>query len=181
MFDPTEGFTVNLSSEEAASEAREIILLPAGLYPIAITDIELAESKSAKNLGKPYYRVECTIQDEPGLPEGATGRKLYANAMLFDGALYTIVQMMKALNLEVNQGQMTIPGPEFWVGQRMTAVVRLKNKMVKDGDKYVTEYTEVAGKRIAVKQNDISGFKSYDAYTAGTGKGASKKSISFLP
>lgn len=175
-YDEADGFTVDVSSEEASSEAREFSVIPRGAYPIAVTDVELAESKSQKNYGKPYMRLELTIQDEPGVDPKYVGRKLYTNAMLFSGALYTVIQMMKAVDLEVNAGRLVLPNPEFWIGKRMVAVVKVVNKQIKDASgAYVTEFEDEEGKK-PVKSNDVGGFRAYGTFKPMTKATASTSS-----
>lgn len=113
----TEGLRVNFSEKEAASAPREV--LPRGKYHVKITDVELRFSKSEKNNGKPYWAVEFTVQEGPHAE-----RKIWTNAMLFEGALYTFSQLMKALGFDVSSGEFTVPDPNTLIGQDV--VVRLK-------------------------------------------------------
>lgn len=84
---------VNFSTQEAESEARSFEALPTGQYHVKITNCEVAKcGPASKNPGKPYYKVELTIQDGK-----YADRKLWTNVMLFDGALFTIAQIMKAM------------------------------------------------------------------------------------
>lgn len=103
---------VNFSETEASSES--LAPLPAGKYRVAISDVELRESKSEKNSGKPYYAFEFTVQDGP-----YEGRKAWTNAMLWDGALYTIVRIMKSLNMPVVAGDMDIPEADDFIGKEL--------------------------------------------------------------
>jgi hypothetical protein len=85
---------LDISEQEASSEGQKPV--PAGRYHVAVTDVELKESKSEANPGKPMYGIELTIQS--GQYEG---RKIFDNACLWAGASYTIVQITKAMGLDV--------------------------------------------------------------------------------
>jgi hypothetical protein len=90
---------VDFSQQESSSEARDFTPIPSGKYRVAVTDVEVRFSTSSKNKGKPYYAVTLTVQDGP-----YEKRKLWANVMLFNGALYSLVQIMKAMGLRA-EGQ----------------------------------------------------------------------------
>jgi hypothetical protein len=159
QWDEDEGFAVNMSGREAASEARELTVLAAGFYHVAVDECDLEESKSEKNFGKPMFNFKLKIQDGD-----AEGRNLYCRAMLWDGALYTISQAMKAVGLRVAEGEgLKIPPAGWWLGKHMLAQVKVVNKQEKAGDgseKYVDSIDE-NGKKI--KTNDVGGFKTIPA------------------
>jgi len=113
------GLYVNFSEEEAASESRDIEPLPTGKYLMTITDVNLREcGLASKNPGKPYYAIEFTVvADKKG--GQFVNRKCWTNAMLFNPALYTISNMMKALGLPVSSGRMRVPSPDFLIGKVM--------------------------------------------------------------
>jgi hypothetical protein len=149
-FDETsagDGFRVNFSSKEASAEGRSTQLLPRGDYHVKVTEGSIEEcGPESRNPGKPYYKLECTIQSGPH-----AGRKLFTNAMLFEGALYTIVQIMKAMGLSVEPGEMMVPsineimGNDFIVG-----VVKKGESTGTDGRKYD-------------EKNEINSFMPYTA------------------
>lgn len=98
---------VDFSSEELASEGRSYDPVPTGKYYCKITNIETRYSTSLKNNGKPYWAVELTVQ------EGTYDkRKFWANVMLFEGALYSLVQMLKALDLGEALKTGNVPDPD---------------------------------------------------------------------
>lgn len=105
---------VNMSGKEASSADREP--LPSGKYHYKITDVELTYTKeTAKNPHKPYLSFEFTVQDGK-----YAGRKDWTNAMCFEGALYTISQILKALGHNINPsgGEIDIPiAREFYIGK----------------------------------------------------------------
>lgn len=175
-FDPSDGIKVNVSSKEVSAGPREA--LPAGAYLVAITDTSLAESKSQKNNGKPYMNVEFTIQD--GEHEG---KKLFTNAMLFDGALYTVIGMMKAVGLDVNEGELTIPNPEWWLGKKMVATAKKKHAQQKvegsDPVKYELAWEDPDTRKKPVWTNEISSFKSAKEWKGAPS--AEAKTNSLLP
>ena len=111
------GLYVNFSDEEAASESRDMEPLPTGKYLVTITDVTLKECGSeSKNPGKPYYAIEFTVVADK---KGGTfvNRKCWTNAMLFNPALYTISNLMKALGLVPEPGRFKVPGADFFVGK----------------------------------------------------------------
>jgi hypothetical protein len=118
--DTAMGIRVNLSDEEARSQDREP--LPAGKFHYKITDMEVMFVKpGGKNEGKPYINFEFTVQDGK-----YAARKDWTNAMCFDGALYTISQILKALDFSIpvgpdgraTGGALTVPDSrEFYIGR----------------------------------------------------------------
>jgi len=90
----SEPLYLDISEQEASSEGRKPV--PAGKYHVAITDVELKESKSENNKGKPMYGIELTVQSGD-----YEGRKIFDNACLWAGASYTIVQIVKAMGHDV--------------------------------------------------------------------------------
>jgi hypothetical protein len=141
----SDGFRVNFSDKEASAEGRSAELLPRGNYHVKVTDGSIEEcGPESKNPGKPYYKIECTIQSGPH-----ANRKLWTNAMLFEGALYTITQIMKAMGISVTAGEMMVPGLNEIIGNDFLVAVIKKPKQ-KVGDK---EYDE---------KNEIQSFMKFD-------------------
>jgi hypothetical protein len=107
----TQPLKVNFSSEEAGSSVREIP--PTGEYTVAIVDGELKEVKPGrKNTGKPFWQVRVVIQE--GQYDGVT---LIGSIMLFDGALYSFAQLMKALDYDINAGDFVVPELDDIIGK----------------------------------------------------------------
>jgi hypothetical protein len=98
----TEGLRVNFSDKEATSAALDPI--PRGEYHVKITDGEIRYSKSEKHNGEPYWALELTVQEGPH-----ENRKVWSNVMLFDGALYSLSQLMKALGYNIEAGDFVVP------------------------------------------------------------------------
>jgi hypothetical protein len=89
------GIRVNVSEQENNAGDREP--LPAGKFHVAITDMELQESQSDNNTGKPMLNFTFTVQDTPGSWQEFQGRKDFTNACLWSGATYTINMILKAM------------------------------------------------------------------------------------
>jgi len=157
----SDGFRINISDEEAASEGRSAELIPRGDYHVKCTDGELKEcGPESKNPGKPYYNLEFTVQTGPH-----TGRKLFTNAMLFEGALYTIVQVMKGMGLSVTPGDMEVPSIDEIVGHDFIASVSKSNE-------------KTVGDKTYEPRNEIRGLRAYspDFTPAGLSGGTKAKS-----
>jgi hypothetical protein len=160
-WDDDESFAVNMSDKEADSEVRAGTPLPKGEYLVVVDEVDLEESKSTKNRGKPMFNFKFKV-----LEGDFEGRNIYARAMLWDGALYTISQMMKAVGLDPKQkgedGQVRIPPARWWQGKQMVAVVVLKPKFEKnpETEAYDVPVYEDAAQKVRSMQNDTAGFKS---------------------
>ena len=139
------GIKVVLSQQEASSEVREPI--PSGYYKVTISDVELRESKSQKNFGKPYYAIEHTVSDGD-----YEGRKVYSNVMLFEGALYSLNQLLNGLGIDTEAGEVEVPEPEELLGQELYAKVKITPKR-KVKDPQTGEEKEYEAR------NDIGGYK----------------------
>jgi len=151
------GIRVNMSAKEGASVTLEP--LPSGKYLMAITDCEVEKVKNAPapgkkdNRGKLMFKIELTVQDGD-----YENRKAWTNVMLFDGALYSLSQMVKALGYEVvEKGESAefqipgfaaniVPGAEWWMGKQFVVRTQLmpKRKDKTTGKEY-QERTEVKG------------------------------------
>lgn len=136
------GIKVNMTAKEGSSASLDP--LPVGKYLVAVTDGKLQESKSAKNSGKPYYNFELTVN------EGQyDGRKIFTNVMCFDGALYSMSQMLKALDVFVDarpDGTATfqvpgfeeneIPELEWFLGKTFVVKLSIEKERTVDGKTY---------------------------------------------
>jgi hypothetical protein len=144
------GIKVNMSDQEAASADREP--LPVGKFHYKITDMELTYTKdTAKHPNQPYFAFELTVQDTPGPWQKYAGRKDWTNAMLFEPALYTISQILKALGVNVQPGELDIPDArEFYIGKDIMGRRAPDRKQTIDGPD---------GKPVARVQ--LAGFSKY--------------------
>jgi hypothetical protein len=120
---------VNFSKDEA--EAETFDELPVGKYPTIITGCKVVRSTSAKNPGKPYYKLEFTVQP----PNRYARAKAWGNVMLWEGALYSLSQLMKALGYDV-EGNMRVPQPDDLIGQQVIIKMGMgkENKVEKNGE-----------------------------------------------
>lgn len=166
------GFKLNFTEQEAASEARERSDLPSGSYLVDITDAELNEVQAGPNKGKPMVNFEFTVVEDSFAGQ-FTGRKAWSLVMLFEGALYSAAQLMKAVDLV--PGHDDFPDIEEWLGKRIVMVGQQEDAKAKDPSgatdakgkpKYVTKYEDVPdptdpAKTIkkAVKQFAVKGYK----------------------
>lgn len=161
------GMKVNFSQEEASSEARSFDPIPSGNYNARITDIELREcGPNSKNPGKPYWAVEFTIQDGD-----FENRKVWTNVMLFDGALYTVAQILKATGHEDALKTGNLPDAEDLISSEVTIVVK------KQRDTYAEERD---GDGEVQWKNEVKGIKESSTLAPANG-GAKKGSGSLLP
>jgi hypothetical protein len=137
-FDDQGGLYVDFSSQEADSESRDFEPLPVGKYLVTMTSVELRESKSAKNQGKPMYSLEFTVVDDlAGGSYARDKRKTWTNACLWSGALYTITHVMKATGFPVSEGRMRIPSADELVGQTIVIGIAMgKASKGDDGTEY---------------------------------------------
>jgi hypothetical protein len=159
------GIKVVATSQEASSAPRDP--LPAGKYLVSVTDGNLKASKSQKNSGKPYYALELTVNDGK-----YDGRKLWTNVMCFEGALYSIVQMLKALGVEFDASgnfqvpahdENEIPELDWFIGQQFVVAVKITPPSKgPDGKEYDA-------------RNDV---KSWDSAKTWTGAPASEETKS---
>jgi hypothetical protein len=153
---------VNFSAEEAGSEAFDFEPLPTGKYPVTITDGSLEEcGPKSKNPGKNYWHLELTVDE--GHPNA--GRKFWSNVMLFDGALYSLAQLLKAIGREdlIKSGK--IPTDVDTVtGKQVVAVV------ARQRDKYREEENADG---VPVFKNEVKGYKATGTTTGNASAGGS--------
>lgn len=180
----SDGIRVNMSSKEGKS--RTLDPLPSGKYLVAITDCDLEEIKPGgsgkpENVGKPMFALEVTVQ------EGEYAeRKAWSRVMLFEGALYTISQMLVAVGVDVREvgdraefqvegyEPNVIPGPEWWLGKQMVArIKRVPARKVKNKNTgEIREYDE---------GNEIKGFMPAAAWKPGSSPKSTSGTQSLLP
>lgn len=162
------GLHVNFSDQEAGSEALDFEALPSGKYYCRVTDIELKEvGQDSKNAGKNYWAIEFTVQD--GEYEN---RKLWTNAMLFEGALYTLVQLLKATGHEDAIATGDIPdADEFLSKEVMLNVKKLRDTYRENRD----------GSDEPMWKNEVKGIKAYEGAKTEAPSKASKGKGTLLP
>lgn len=155
----TDGIRVNFSDQEAASEGKSFDPIPSGRYLVAITDIELKESTSEKNFGKPYWHMELTVQEGDH-----TDRKLWTNVMLFEGALYSLSQLLKSTGNAEALKTGKIPPADSFIGKKVVAVVK------RQVDKYLMEQDPTGPKEF---KNEVKGFQPASAMVGAAGSASS--------
>lgn len=160
---------LNLTLEEASSEARSFKALPTGDYHVKITDIELQEcGPNSKNPGKPYWHITHVVQE--GDYENS---HLWTNAMLFEGALYTLVQLLKATGHFDGAGSaLTVPDPDSLIGRDVIVNVQRK----KDG----WAMKDASPNDPPIFKNEIKGYKTFEEGAVAAAAGKAKKN-SLLP
>jgi len=169
-----DGLYVNFSDEEAASEARDIEPLPSGKYLVRITDVDMREVQSSKNLGKPMYNIEFTVIGDKANGQ-YVNRKCWTIACLFPPALYTISHLMKALNMSVTSGRVRIPKPEELIDQVVViggAYVGEQEAKDGSGKKYPPKY-EVKSIFAETKWAEVTSGKPSQRAGTATSKGSS--------
>jgi hypothetical protein len=168
------GLQVNFTNQEAESEARVFTPAPSGWYKCSIYDIEEKESTSEKNAGKPYWAVtlQCTQEGDH------FKRRFWGNVMLFDGALYSLAQLMSAVGIEIpKDGTFEVPDSESLIGQEILVSV------AKVRDTYQMNKPEYDPSEGVIFKNDVKGYKKLDEETLNdiAKSGGKPKSNSLLP
>lgn len=163
------GLKVNFSDQEASSEVLDFDAIPTGKYYARITDVEDREcGPESKNQGKPYWNIEFTIQD--GKFED---RRVWTNCMLFDGALYTLSQLLKATGHEKAIQTGNIPDGETFISKEVIISVR------KMRDKYREDQN---GDGEPVWKNEVKGISKYEGESPSSGASKAKAGAgSLLP
>jgi hypothetical protein len=168
------GIKVNVSEQEDTSGDRGFDPMPIGKYHVSVIAVTLDESQSEAHPGEPMLGFEFVVQDSPGSWQKFANRHDWVNACLWDGALYTIIGILKALpsdsgNKNAYEDHVTrnqkgevidldIPTePEFYEGREMI-IRRGLNKKQKD------KFPDMPERWIEVR-----GFGAYDPETAHKG------------
>src|SRR5882757_8001988 len=115
-----ENLKVNFSTEEVASETKIFNALPPGFYKVAVTKVEdgTVSNNEKGNFGKPFWKLQLKVQD--GVH---ANRVLFSNVMLFDGALHTAAQLLKAVGMGDLVKKGTIPPGHTLLGKVVDANV----------------------------------------------------------
>jgi hypothetical protein len=180
----SDGFRLNFTDQEASSEAREFSTLPSGSYLVAITDAELKEvGEGSKNAGKPMANFQFTVQAD-AFDGRYVGQQAWALVMLFEGALYSAAQMMKAVGLDPRTDE--FPGLEEWLGKELVIVVAQTDAMAKNettGRYTEKKYEEVPDPtnpdkmiRRIVKRAEVKGYKHPSTWKKPAAAGGTKGS-----
>lgn len=146
---------VNFSADEASSEAKSFDPLPSGNYHVRITEITTKEcGPNSKNVGKEYWSVEFTVQDGE-----YADRKVWTNVMLFEGALYSLVQLLKATGHADAVTSGAVPDVEIFISAELTvAVKKQRNTYMEDQN----------GDGLPVWSSEVKSMKAFDGAASST-------------
>jgi len=112
---------LNISEQEASAEGRSFENMPRGMYHVKVVKGEVkACGPESKNPGKPYYNLDLVVQSGP-----YEGRHVFDNIMLFAGATYSLVQLMKALGMPTGT-QLKVPTLAQLVDKDLNAFLVIK-------------------------------------------------------
>jgi Protein of unknown function (DUF669) len=135
----TSPLRVNLTSDEAESKTLEP--LPSGKYLCNIVNGQVREVKPGRtHTGKPYWGLQFVVQEGPH-----AGRSIFSTVMLFDGALYSLSQLMQALGYEVNVGEFHVPPIDSLIGKSLYVRGRRQPAKTDDDGRDIPERFEVKG------------------------------------
>lgn len=144
--------TLNLTD----SDVKGFEVAPAGTYKVEIAEAELTESKSAKNNGKPMWKLE--LQSLEDTYKG----KFFVYAPLWQGAHFTFVGIGKALGFIEGSGDLTVPDVDTLIGKELVVKVVVEKYTNKDGEEaernQVKSFAPVAGgaKKAGAKSSKFS-------------------------
>ncbi len=150
---------VNFSQQEAESKALDFSPLPAGKYRATVFDVKNERcGPNSKNPGKPMWNVQFRIADG----QNYDNRRVFTRAMLFEGALYTTSQLLKATGHGDAIESGNIPAGHTLVGSEV--VITLSRQV----DKYAMEQQGTSDK---IYKNEVKGISSLeDAGKIGAGE-----------
>ena len=127
---------VNFTEQEATSQPREVP--PSGEYLVNIVEAtDEVVKPGRKNSGKPYWKLRMVVQDGP-----YSGSTIYGSVMLFDTALYSLAQLMRSLDQDVNSGEFEIPETD-WLNGKSLIVRGFKRPPSSDSGQDLPERFEV--------------------------------------
>lgn len=149
------GIKVNMTEKEASAKAFEP--LPTGWYKVVVTDGEVKESKSPKNLGKPYYSLELTVVEGP-----YEGRKVFDNLMCFEGALYSVTQFCSAFGMQVEAGEFEIPELYEFLDDGEYGGKEIMARLGKQPERTVTD-SQTGESKTYAERNEVKGYKAVGA------------------
>ena len=164
-------FKVDFTQDDVQqSGARDFEPIPTGIYEADITGIELVEVQNGANKGKPMFKVEATLSDEP-----YNNRKQWFNVMLFNlpSGNWFLAQFLKATGNGYALETGEIPSAEDFDGKH----VSLSVKRVKDDYKNKKDPKPDGSTWF---KNQVNGFKFDEEGATTTAKPRSKK-VSILP
>jgi hypothetical protein len=185
------GIVVNVSKKEA--EAKSFDILPKGIYRVTITSVDLEEVKNPPapgkkdNRGKPMYNFQFTVVESGNeAHDKYAGQSAFTRACLWEGALYTIINISKAIKMEgVPDSEGTpweIPAADEYLGEELLIKVVVQPERTVDtfeGKKTYDEGNDVKG-FFPIGSKEVKVYAPRTSATAGAGA-ASSGGMSILP
>lgn len=155
----SDALKVNFSEEESTSVAREYKPMPPGFYHAAITKVEDAAvgNNDKGNFGKPFWKLTLVVQEEGEYSR----RNLWANVMLFDGALHSAAQLLRAVGMGDLVKKGSIPNGQTLVGKTLDVQVSRVH------DKYQEKGLREIGDNSSVFKNEVKGYRLHEAASSG--------------
>lgn len=124
---------VNFSQQEAESKALDFSPLPSGKYKAVVFEVKNEVcGPDSKNPGKPMWNITFRVTEGP-----YEDRRVWTRAMLFEGALYTTSQLLKATGHADAIETGNIPAGHTLVGEEVVInVVKQRDtyREKRDGD-----------------------------------------------
>ena len=157
--------------DEATAEGSSTFApLPAAWYDVVIEEVEAVEVQNGKNAGKEMFKYKFKV-------EGGDhdGRILFSNSCLWQGALFTQVDIQKAVGIaqpEAKNGKVAfqIAEEDDLIGKELKVRVIQKPKFVKEG-----EEPELDEEGNPVKANEVKSYKARGANSPAAAKGGKAK------
>jgi hypothetical protein len=141
---------VNFSDKEKESKALDFSPLPAGRYPAVVFEVKNERcGPDSKNPGKPMWNIQFRITE--GQYEN---RRVFTRAMLFEGALFTTSQLLKATGHPQALETGEIPPGHTLVGSEV--VITLSHQV----DKYAMKDQPAGAPKIY--KNEVKGISSLE-------------------
>jgi hypothetical protein len=145
---------VAMSDQEQKSGDREP--LPGGNYHCAITQVELSSPAQGENMGRPMLVFSFTVQESNltkvanAKPNQFAGRVMMTNACVWEGAMYTIVGIYKAIgeyaNFVDDAGNLDVQTEEeFYLGRQLMVRRALDKKQKEQWPDMEERWIQVRG------------------------------------
>jgi hypothetical protein len=152
---------VNFSDQEKESKALDFAPLPPGKYKATIFEVKNERcGPDSKNPGKPMWNIQFRINE--GQYEN---RRVFTRAMLFEGALFTTSQLLKATGHPDAIETGNIPPGHTLVGEDV--VITLSRQV----DKYAMEHNGWKAGDPKPYKNEVKGISSLEEAGAIAGGG----------
>lgn len=100
-----------------------------GWYKVEIEEVEKKTSNSAKNPGKPFYAMTYNSIDH----DAHKGKFFGDNIMLWHGAHFSLVSLLKATGDLTEAGELFVPTEDELIGKELEVYVGIEEYEKKDG------------------------------------------------